>query len=130
MFVDASALTAILIGEPDGGEIEARMYRSLTPLLTSPLAIFETVLAVSPKRNISFAEGEALVLDYISLAVEVVSINAEIGRLAIEARARYGKGTGHKAKLNMGDCFAYACAKAHGVPLLYKGDDFVHTDLA
>lgn len=130
MFVDASALTAILIGETDGIDIEARMYRSLTPLLTSPLAIFETVLAVSPKRNMSFAEGEGLVLDYIGYAVEIVAITPAIGHLAIEARARYGKGTGHAAKLNLGDCFAYACAKAHGVPLLYKGDDFVHTDLA
>jgi len=49
--------------------------------------------------------------------------------LALDAYARYGKGR-HRAALNMGDCFAYACAKANRAKLLYKGDDFVHTDLA
>ena len=44
--------------------------------------------------------------------------------------ARFGKGSGHPAQLNLGDCFAYAMAKQHGVPLLYKGDDFSQTDLA
>ena len=49
---------------------------------------------------------------------------------ALAAYARYGKGSGHPARLNLGDCFAYAMAKQHGVPLLYKGDDFSQTDLA
>ena len=50
-------------------------------------------------------------------------------RLAIDAHARYGKGR-HRAALNMGDCFAYACAKANDAKLLYKGEDFSKTDLA
>jgi ribonuclease VapC len=48
--------------------------------------------------------------------------------VALHAHARFGKGV-HPAKLNMGDCFAYACARANGVPLLYKGDDFALTDI-
>lgn len=59
-----------------------------------------------------------------------LSITPEIGELAISAMARYGKGRGHPAQLNFGDCFSYACAKAAGVPLLYVGRDFAHTDLA
>jgi ribonuclease VapC len=49
---------------------------------------------------------------------------------AIAVSGIYGKIVAHKAELNFGDCFAYACAKSHKLPLLYKGDDFVHTDLA
>lgn len=131
MFVDASALVAILLSEPDGDALERRLLIARSGRLTSPLAAFEAALAVKTRRDLSFAESELRVLDYLE-AIEIASIpiTPEIGRLAIQARARYGKGTGHRARLNMGDCFAYACAKAHAVPLLYKGDDFVHTDLA
>lgn len=53
----------------------------------------------------------------------------DIAAIALEAHARFGKGR-HPAALNMGDCFAYALAKAHGAALLFKGDDFVKTDIA
>lgn len=59
-----------------------------------------------------------------------MAISPEVGRLAIDASARYGKAVGHVADLDFGDCFAYACAKSLGVPLLYKGNDFANTDLA
>jgi ribonuclease VapC len=59
-----------------------------------------------------------------------VAITPEIGRRALAAGAIYGKGVGHRADLNFGDCFAYACAKQLGVPLIYKGKDFAHTDIA
>jgi ribonuclease VapC len=65
-----------------------------------------------------------------SAGIEIVPVTEEIGRIAVDAFDRYGKGRGHPAQLNMGDCFAYACAKAHGLPLLYKGADFSKTDLA
>lgn len=51
------------------------------------------------------------------------------GREAISAFTRFGKGRGHPAQLNMGDCFAYACARTHNVPLLFVGDDFSRTDI-
>ncbi len=62
--------------------------------------------------------------------ISVIPITPEIGRAALEAFERYGKGRDHPGQLNMGDCFAYACARALGVPVLYKGDDFARTDLA
>lgn len=130
MFVDASALVAILLSEPDAAIFERRLLESKSRLIVSPMAIFEAVLAIAPKRRLTIAETETKVLAYIELDMAVIPITPEIGRLALGARARYGKGTGHPARLNMGDCFAYACARAHAVPLLYKGDDFVHTDLA
>ena len=58
----------------------------------------------------------------------VVAVGDAECRLALDAYARFGKGR-HPARLNMGDCFAYACARSHGVPLLYKGDDFALTDI-
>jgi ribonuclease VapC len=63
-----------------------------------------------------------------SAGSRIVEIGVAEGQLAVEAHARYGKGV-HPARLNMGDCFAYACAKVHGVPLLYKGEDFAMTDI-
>lgn len=130
MFVDASALAAILLSEADADSLEDRMRASKTKLIISPLAIFETVLAIAPKQRLTIDEAAERVRAYVELDMTEIPITIEIGRGALVARARYGKGTGHRARLNLGDCFAYACAKAHGVPLLYKGDDFVHTDLA
>jgi ribonuclease VapC len=61
--------------------------------------------------------------------VEIMPIDDDIGAAALRAFDRFGKGR-DPAQLNLGDCFAYAMAKRHGVPLLYKGDDFALTDLA
>ncbi len=61
--------------------------------------------------------------------MRLVPIAAAESREALAAHARFGKGRGHPARLNMGDCFAYGCATANDAALLYKGDDFAHTDL-
>lgn len=74
-------------------------------------------------------EAELEVLAYAGSAeITIIEIGAREATMAVNAFARFGKGL-HPAKLNMGDCFAYACAKTHGVPLLYKGDDFALTDI-
>jgi len=62
--------------------------------------------------------------------ISVEPVTLEQARLAREAYRDFGKGSGHPAKLNFGDCFAYALAKATGEPLLFKGDDFIHTDIS
>ena len=61
--------------------------------------------------------------------VAIVPITEEIAHLAVAAFERYGKGRRHRARLNFGDCLSYACAKAHGARLLFKGGDFGHTDI-
>lgn len=61
--------------------------------------------------------------------IRIIPIEAEHATVAIEAFARFGKGRGHPAQLNLADRLSYACAKSRGVPLLYKGNDFSHTDL-
>jgi ribonuclease VapC len=61
--------------------------------------------------------------------IKLAPMDAATASLAVKAFADYGKGRGHPAQLNLADCLSYACAKAQGVPLLYKGKDVSHTDL-
>ncbi|MBY0566512.1 MAG: type II toxin-antitoxin system VapC family toxin [Hyphomonadaceae bacterium] len=128
MFIDASALTAILTSEQDARELLARMQSS-NQRLTSPLAIWETTIAVARRLGLEIKDAHLAVEDFLKLAnVEVCAVPAETRDLAIDAYARYGKAR-HPAALNFGDCFAYACARAAKAPLLYKGDDFPQTDI-
>ena len=97
---------------------------------TTPIAVYEAVLGVSRKRQWSVAEAEAHVRDFLEAAgVSVQPIQPETAHVALEAFARYGKGRGHPARLNLGDCFIYAQAKAGGASLLCKGDDFSKTEI-
>ena len=130
MFIDASALLAILLKEPDGQRF-SRAMENAERLFTSPVAVFETVCAIMRERACSRREAQRAVEGALRIAnVEVVAVTAEIGDLALAAFEKYGKGRGHRAQLNMGDCFSYACAKSLGLGLLYKGNDFANTDLA
>lgn len=130
MVVDASALLAVLLKEADGQRFSSAMERA-DRLFISPVAIFETVSAIMRERKCSGHEARQAVERALGIAsIETIDITREIGDFALQAFEKYGKGRGHKAQLNMGDCFAYACAKSLGVPLLYKGDDFARTDLA
>lgn len=129
MFVDASAIVAILVQESDAQALEERLDQA-GAIYLSPVAIYEAVLAIARVLNVSVAAAQTEVDNFITEAgAEFIPITAEIGRGAIGAFERYGRGR-HPARLNMGDCFANACARALGVPLLYKGDDFAATDIA
>jgi ribonuclease VapC len=129
MFLDASALCAVLLGEVDGDLYDAKVAAAAAPL-TSAVAVFETALAVARVSGADIAAARRDVEGYLAASrVELVEIGeAELAR-ALDAFDRFGKGR-HPADLNMGDCFAYACAKTHGVPLLFKGDEFTQTDVA
>jgi ribonuclease VapC len=128
MFVDASAIVAILAREPDWRDLVARIEAAPT-VIVSAMVIYETVLAVARIRAHDVMVAEAAVANFLtSIAAETIPIDAAIGTEAVDAFARYGKGR-HAAALNMGDCFAYACARSRNIPLLAKGDDFTHTDI-
>ena len=128
MFVDASALTAILAREPDERDILERL-QAYAVRQTSPMAVWETVVAVARRRQMEIDDAESVVENFLKLAsIKVQSISAETRHTAVEAFSRYGKGR-HPAGLNFGDCFAYACARDANVPMLYKGDDFARTDI-
>ncbi|MEI9900744.1 MAG: type II toxin-antitoxin system VapC family toxin [Hyphomicrobium sp.] len=82
------------------------------------------------RRGFSLAGAEQRANRFLeSSRIVVIDITDEIGRAALDAFDRYGKGRGHPAQLNMGDCFSYAAARVLGVPLLYKGADFAQTEL-
>jgi ribonuclease VapC len=128
MFVDASAFCAILLGEPDRQRFEERLA-SAVGAITSGVAVWETVRSLARGKGLAIAQAEIEVLEYIGVSeVLTIDIGLREATMALDAFARFGKGV-HPAKLNMGDCFAYACAKVHGVPLLYKGNDFAQTDI-
>ena len=128
MFVDASAIIAIIIGEPERLAFEARLEQA-DRIYTSPLAIYEAVMGVARIRRLSIDDAQSALDRFVSdVSAELVPITPEIGRAAINAFDRFGRGR-HPARLNMGDCFAYACARTLGVPLLFKGDDFAQTDI-
>jgi ribonuclease VapC len=128
MFVDASAMVAILVDERDAEALTKRLEQAVEPC-TSPIAIYETVAAVARVCNVPVRAAEMIMYRFLrQTAVRVVPITAEIGRGALSAFERYGRGR-HSAALNMGDCFAYACARELDIPLLFKGDDFAQTDI-
>lgn len=142
MFIDASALVSILRREEDSSDMAARILTASGPCHVSAMVRFEATLAVARalstlpqlarfSRAELIAEARSLVDGYLGeIGVIDMPIDGAIGSAAIDAAATYGKAVGHKAGLNMGDCFAYACAKSKNLPLLYKGNDFSETDLA
>lgn len=140
MFIDASAIVAILGREPGHEEIEKRLVAVDSPFFISPLVRFEASVALARQKTIGthakplpqlVQQAEAAVNALIEdIGAQEIAISPEIGVLALGVSRTYGKVVGHAADLNFGDCFAYACAKALGVGLLYKGNDFALTDLA
>ena len=129
IFVDASALVAMILPEHDGENLAA-VARSDGEALWSAMSCWEAVLAISKRRGMTLAaargEIEALAA---AMPFTLVPIGEDERALAMDAHEVFGKGR-HRARLNMGDCFAYACAKTNNARLLYKGQDFIHTDLA
>jgi len=128
MFVDASAWVAIALNEPERGRFR-NVLAEAESVLTSSIANWEAVRAIVRETQDTVADSSArLAAVQAVFGARIVPIGAEEGRTALEAHARFGKGV-HPARLNMGDCFAYACARTNGVPLLFKGDDFALTDI-
>ncbi len=143
LFIDASAIVAILTREAGYEEIEERLSDAQQDVFhVSPLVKFEAVLALArqkaqtagskakPSARMMGEATKAIDAFIEGLDIQEIIISIEIGEAAIDAAATYGKVVGHVASLNFGDCYAYACAKVLGVKLLYKGNDFIHTDLA
>jgi ribonuclease VapC len=96
---------------------------------TSPIAVWETVVAISRILSMPMKEAQEAVIDYLDLVeIDLVSLPPHTATIALHAFDRFGKGR-HPAQLNMGDCFAYACARHFGQPLLFKGGDFPLTDI-
>jgi ribonuclease VapC len=129
MFVDASAIVAILTREPEADSLADLLEAAPSPI-TSPIAVFEAALGICRKRHASVEEAEEDVREFLELArIQLIPITAKEADTALAAFSRYGKGRGHPAQLNLGDCFAYAVAKNYRTSLLFKGEDFNKTDI-
>jgi ribonuclease VapC len=128
-FVDASVLVAIVGLEDDVIKQGSRLRDAPSPI-TSAIGVWEAAVAIARLRGLTVADAKAQ-LDWTlnDRGVEIVPLGSDEAVAALDAQVRYGK-RNHAAKLNMGDCFAYACAKTNNAGLLYKGDDFARTDLA
>ncbi|WP_267358647.1 MULTISPECIES: type II toxin-antitoxin system VapC family toxin [unclassified Methylobacterium] len=128
MFVDASAIVAIVVCESGHRPLLERL-REGPVRLTSGVAVYEAALAIARLKSVPPEVAQEIVDDFLdATGVTRVAIAAAETRLAITAHTRYGKGR-HPARLNLGDCFAYACARVYDVPLLYIGADFSQTDI-
>ena len=129
MFLDASVVVALLAGESEEEAIRAALSEADT-IVTSPIAMFEASSRLSRLLRTSFLDAyEGVVAFNAAMNVRVIDITAEIGRQAHLCADRYHHLSGHPARLNLGDCFAYAAARASGLKLAYKGNDFIHTDI-
>ena len=125
MIVDTSAVVAVLLDEPDALRFATAMM-SAGGIGVSAATRVEMALVLEGRGG----ERAGTNLDRLlaDAQAEIIPFTAEHAALARDAWRRYGKGR-HPAGLNLGDCFAYALAKARNQPLLFKGDDFVHTDV-
>lgn len=126
MVIDTSALVAMLTGEPEAEQFEAAVEGDPIRLM-SAASYVEAAIVI--EARFGEAGGRELDLWLHRAAVDRVSVDTDQAETARFAYRRYGKGH-HRAGLNYSDCFSYALARVSGEPLLCKGDDFVHTDIA
>jgi ribonuclease VapC len=128
MIVDSSALIAILKEEPEAGRFLRDLTGSGAPKRMSAANYLEAAIVVDANRNPLLSRRFDELVARAGIAVEPV--DREQAEIARAAYRDFGKGSGHPASLNFGDCFAYALARARREPLLFKGDDFSQTDVA
>lgn len=141
MFLDASAVIAVLADEEDAEALVDKIEEAAGPLFYSPLVAYEATVGLARSKfavSHSDAPVPRAVLEQAGKLVEgffsqigavEIPITSEVRLGAIAACKTYGKVVGHRARLNFGDCFAYACARSLNAPLLFKGNDFPHTDV-
>ncbi len=127
MIVDSSALLAILRNEPEGPAC-AKAIEGVPVRRISAANYLETAIVIDGSRDPIASRRFDELMREAGIVIEVVT--QEQARIAREAYRDFGKGSGHPAQLNFGDVFAYALAKSCGEELLFKGGDFVHTDVA
>jgi ribonuclease VapC len=126
MIIDTSAVLAILRDEPEAHACAEILQRATSRRL-SAVSFVETAAVIDSGRDPVASRGVDDLLREAHIIIEPVT--EEQARVAREAYRDFGRGSGHPAKLNFGDCFSYALAKVRGEPLLFKGNDFIHTDV-
>lgn len=126
MIVDTSAIVAIALGEPGAEALKEALLNSSDSRISAPNYV--ELCAVIQRRNRPEVGRmvDRLLEDY---GIRVEAFDAEQARVGAQAYRDYGRGSGHRAGLNLGDAYSYAFAHVTGEPLLFHGDDFVHTDV-
>ena len=124
--VDSSVIIAILTREDDVEPVAAFLLSDV-PKFVSASTLMESGAVVGRKIGSEGLANLRTLLD--KTQIETVPFDASQAEVGVQAYMRFGKGSGHKAKLNFGDCFSYALARISNLPLLFKGDDFIHTDI-
>jgi ribonuclease VapC len=126
MIVDSSAFIAIFFKEADSQAL-ARQIKSGAEVRISAASYLETSIVLDKHRDPVVSARLADLIEELNLIIE--PFTAAQALIARQAYRDYGKGSGHPANLSFGDCFSYALAREKREPILYKGDDFAHTDL-
>ena len=128
IFVDASAMISMMTGESEANGLADKLGAERLRLC-SAISVWETIAGLCRTHTFSVPSARAVVQSFIeSNDLRCVGIGEREFELAAQAYAEFGKGR-HRAALNMGDCFSYACARANRARLLFKGDDFSKTDI-
>ena len=126
MIVDSSAIVAILLAEPERQVLLEAIQQAPEVAMTAA-SYLEVGMVVDGRGNPVLSRQYDALLE--ALGIEVVDTTAEQARVARAAHRDFGRGSGHPARLIFGDCLSYAAAVQDGVPLLFKGDGFIHTDV-
>jgi ribonuclease VapC len=126
MIVDSSALIAILTDEPDGLAL-SRALDEPEIVRLSAASYLETSIVLDKNRDVVLSAKLDQLIEDMNIVIEPVTVAQ--AKIARQAYRDYGKGSGHPAGLNFGDCLSYALARDKREPMLWKGDDFGHTDL-
>lgn len=125
--VDTSILVAIILRETDAGLYSDILSDSSKTFVITAANYLEACIVIDSKRMpIMSEELDELIANY---QIAIIPVTEAMAKLARKAYQKYGRGSGHKANLNFGDCFAYAASQVHRAPLLFQGTDFAATDV-
>jgi ribonuclease VapC len=127
--VDTSAIVAIFAHEPEtSGFLD--VLASVDGCSISAANVLEVSIVIRLRKALPPEQSERWLDDFLTaLNISTMAVDDEVLTLARRAHVQFGKGMGHPAQLNFGDCFSYALARSLDVPLLYKGGDFALTDI-
>jgi ribonuclease VapC len=126
MIIDTSALAAIVFREADRDSYRQAIIQAPRRVISAATYVELSIVVDSRHDPVVSRSLDDLLT---SLGIEVADLTANQARIARSAHRDFGRGSGHPARLNLGDCFSYALAKDSDEPLLWKGDDFGHTDV-
>jgi ribonuclease VapC len=126
VIVDTSAIIAIVLGEAPAEQL-AEILLDATPPKMSAATVVEVNAVLS--RRLRPEDQRRVERLFDEWDIKLVPFDAEQAEIASRAYRDFGRGSGHRAALNLGDCYSYALAAVTDEPLLYVGDDFVHTDI-